>query len=518
MRLINTETLELEEYTDYELPEYAILSHTWGKEEMSFWDLQSAEALSEPGHDKIKNCCSRAAADGLKYAWVYTCCIDKTSSAELSEAINSMYRWYKRSKVCYAYLSDVSQDSINPKGVNRAIENSLVGKAIGKSNWFKRGWTLQELIAPQQVMFFADDWSQVGTKAGWSIWLSEVTGINEGVLLGKSPERVPVAHRMSWAAGRQTTRVEDIAYSLMGLFGVNMPMIYGEGEMAFVRLQEEIMKRTHDRSLFAWKSADNSYRGLLARSPAEFASCKELVRDKYPPEYTSPSAPGLVINNFGNSFSSLSGTQMNEIDTPFSQTNMGLCIRSPLIDTGRGTVEAVLDWRYKDEKHRVRIAMESLPNGKNQFVRRFWTISPSDEDEKCNIQTIYVKQFFDVQYTPRVPKSSHIFHVRVGPDLIISQVYPPGQWNKSDRILKVPAERPCVAGVLLLEINTNHTVGSKKRKLNCVVYLGCDNEACCWAYIGQKGGRRLKQLLCLNPSRNTMRDVPMVYLPGSTCN
>lgn len=163
------------------------------------------------------------------------CCIDKTSTAELSEAINSMFRWYRKAEICYAYLADV-------KGTTD----------LAQSRWFTRGWTLQELCAPAVIIFYSSNWQYIGSKFELRERLQHITGIEEEVLTTGQIYTVSVARRMSWAANRQTTRVEDLAYCLMGIFDVNMPLLYGEGKRSFIRLQEEIMKVSDDHSLFAW--------------------------------------------------------------------------------------------------------------------------------------------------------------------------------------------------------------------------------------------------------------------------
>ncbi|KAK0639127.1 hypothetical protein B0T16DRAFT_336794, partial [Cercophora newfieldiana] len=164
-----------------------------------------------------------------------TCCIDKSSNTELCQAINSMYRWYREAVVCYTYLADVPE------------------RGFEESEWFDRGWTLQELIAPPLVVFFDAEWIRIGTKSSMSATISAVTCIPQKILLTSNHADASVAQKMSWAAGRKTSVVEDRAYSLMGLFDISMPMIYGEGERAFVRLQEEILKMTDDLSIFVWK-------------------------------------------------------------------------------------------------------------------------------------------------------------------------------------------------------------------------------------------------------------------------
>ncbi|GLB12364.1 hypothetical protein AtubIFM57258_010046 [Aspergillus tubingensis] len=266
MRLLNTCLSDtgdfvIQEFFDYELPPYAILSHTWGNEEVTFQEINAASAKEKSGYNKIIQCCSVARADGHKYVWIDTCCIDKTSSAELSEAINSMYLWYQKSDLCYAILADVQSED-----------------GIYKSRWLTRGWTLQELSAPSRVMFLNERWEVLGDRATLRDRLSEYTGIPAGILSGEEDlETSSVAQRMSWAAKRQTRRVEDRAYSLMGIFNVNMPLIYGEGENAFIRLQEEIMRISDDQSLFAWASSDDRG-GLLATSPAAFAHSHNIIR------------------------------------------------------------------------------------------------------------------------------------------------------------------------------------------------------------------------------------------------
>ncbi len=199
---------------------------------------------TDPGlSPKIREACRVARANGYQYLWIDSCCIDKTSSSELSEAINSMYQWYARADVCYAFLADV------PAEEDRRKKDSK----FRQSRWFTRGWTLQELIAPANVLFLCDDWTFIGSKHSLASLITEITNISYNALLRVEPlKEFCVAERLSWAARRQTTRVEDRAYSLLGIFAINMPTLYGEGDGAFRRLQEEIMRRIPDQSLFAW--------------------------------------------------------------------------------------------------------------------------------------------------------------------------------------------------------------------------------------------------------------------------
>ncbi|KAJ6779953.1 hypothetical protein PWT90_06599 [Aphanocladium album] len=331
MRLLNTSTLTLEEFYGSAIPEYAILSHRWLDGEVSFQDLQSGEAASKAGYAKIKLCCEQAAKDGLDYAWVDTCCIDKTSSAELNEAINSMYAWYRESAICYAFLSDV--------------QSSSADDTFDASAWFTRGWTLQELIAPAHVVFYNAAWETLGTRDEEPLTerISRVTNIDAAILRGEASLReCSVAQRMSWAAGRTTTRLEDRAYSLLGLFGVNMPMLYGEGgARAFLRLQEEIMKASDDQSLFAWGSdSEQQLTGLLASSPADFAGCADVV---------------------------VAGQRWNH--QPYSMTNRGLSLEMPMVPWGMETFMAALDCEVAGRTNsRIGIYLRMLPESE-QFAR-----------------------------------------------------------------------------------------------------------------------------------------------------
>ena len=274
-----------------QLPPYAILSHKWGRveDEVSFDELtdQNAANRQKNGYKKIESCCRQALRDGLTYAWIDTCCINKESSAELSEAINSMYEWYRRSKTCYVYLEDVHK-SIKGKEKDGEDCESTVSQ-FKKSKWFTRGWTLQEMIAPKDVRFFTAEWVEIGRKRQPSVarLLSQITGIPVDILLGKSKVRnICASQIMFWASKRQTTRTEDRAYSLLGLFNISLPVMYGESSRAFRRLQEEIVRSTFDHTIFAWSLEDEGkiYSGLLADSPGAFAhsgSIRKMPYDNY---------------------------------------------------------------------------------------------------------------------------------------------------------------------------------------------------------------------------------------------
>ena len=305
MRLLDTTTLLLSEFFGDLIPQYVALSHTWvTNQEISLQDLQEIhkhprELSPHPftlksGYQKIVECCKQARDNGFEWAWIDTCCIDKTSSAELSEAINSMFQWYRNCQICYTFLSDVSDGDI--------LDN--VDSEFRNSRWFTRGWTLQELLAPPDLRFFSRSWNILGDRCHLRDLISEVTGIparylgpanvvpqpSSSSLQNHRPDsffKASVAQRMSWASRRNTTRKEDLSYCLLGIFNANIPLLYGEGDKAFRRLQEEIIKQTNDQSLFAWgyklypdpEIATDFMRpySYLATSPADFKYCQNMV-------------------------------------------------------------------------------------------------------------------------------------------------------------------------------------------------------------------------------------------------
>lgn len=303
MRLLNVQTLELEQFLGNNTPPYAILSHTWGVEEVTFHDLSSSKYQHLQGFKKIQGCCKICRQEGYRYVWIDTCCIDKSSSAELSEAINSMFKWYKQSAVCYAHLSDVH---------SLPMHSDMVFTEFVQSLWFTRGWTLQELLAPDSVIFFNSSWQILGTKTNRSLMrsITSATNIDAELFIPRSPNhgdhdlvdvtqqlrRYSIAQKLSWAAKRKTSRVEDQAYCLLGIFEVNMPLLYGEGDRAFLRLQQVIMQESNDTSIFAWEYPmsfpTRSTSGLLAYSPAFFEERSDVryleYSDVKPDAQTAP--------------------------------------------------------------------------------------------------------------------------------------------------------------------------------------------------------------------------------------
>ncbi|KAH9858581.1 heterokaryon incompatibility protein-domain-containing protein [Lenzites betulinus] len=287
MWLLSTKRLELVFFNrpDQVPGGYAILSHVWQKSEQSFQDIK--KLLSPPVfYDdprisaKVCGCARTAESYGFHWLWIDASCIDKTSSAELSEAINSMFDWYAAARICFAYVQDVPESCVL----------AASGSAFRLSRWFTRGWTLQELLAPRCLIFLSETWTFLGTKASLASLLAEITGIDVEILtFRRDIQQVSVARRMSWASRRETTRPEDEAYCLLGIFGITMPTIYGEGREDFRRLQGEILKHSPDQSLFAWGRALPSgspsaqlgrdirdpASALFANSPRDFESSAE---------------------------------------------------------------------------------------------------------------------------------------------------------------------------------------------------------------------------------------------------
>ncbi|KAL8724355.1 MAG: hypothetical protein Q9181_006860 [Wetmoreana brouardii] len=299
IRLLNAKTCRLPDNDEKKAQQgqsYVIISHVWGDTEIVFEDMPRFEELSTSSKRlsaaKISGACEmvlRGYNGDIKYLWLDTVCIDKKNLTELSMSINSMYKWYRQAKVCFVYLQDFPGKDID---------------VFTKSRWFTRGWTLQELIAPERVIFFDRNWRWIGDKESLQEELYARTKITTMFLLGKSNiSKASIAQRMSWFSGRETTVEEDAAYCLLGIYGVNMPLLYGEGrERAFRRLQEEIMRYSDDHSIFAWTSIAplKEGSGFLAGSPDYFKSTgnyehKPDVRTSEPFEMTNK---GISIKVF----------------------------------------------------------------------------------------------------------------------------------------------------------------------------------------------------------------------------
>jgi hypothetical protein len=235
--------LMITSFDDNKPPPYAILSHRWGEEaeEVSFEDIASNTGKGKSGYKKIRFCGDQAKHDGLRYFWIDTCCINKANKAEHSLAIRSMFRWYRNAARCYVYLSDVSALSLGDK---READLPLWDSEFRNSAWFTRGWTLQELLASSMVEFFSHEWYRLGDRVSLKSQIHEVTTIPHEVLEGSPLFQFSVDERFRWRQDRHTKVKEDAAYSLSGIFDVDIAPVYGEGaEQAFRRLHDKIRKQ-----------------------------------------------------------------------------------------------------------------------------------------------------------------------------------------------------------------------------------------------------------------------------------
>lgn len=280
IRLLEVERYELPHEDEIKrqqgLP-YVIFSHVWQQKEILFDDVPQfkiwARTPSPPpwaksdSAKKVQATCRAVLQryqEKILHLWLDTVCINKKNLTELSMSINSMYRWYKQAQACFVYLEDFPSKDVS---------------VWTESKWFIRGWTLQELVAPKDVVFFDKHWRVLGNKLGLWKELANRTKIDQKYLLHHvNISQASISQRMSWFGGRETTVPEDTAYCLLGIFGVNMPLLYGEGrERAFRRLQEEIMRYSDDHSLFAWKSPSRHASGLLASYPAYFQGMNDYM-------------------------------------------------------------------------------------------------------------------------------------------------------------------------------------------------------------------------------------------------
>jgi hypothetical protein len=443
MRLINTSTGRFEEFIGRNIPKYAILSHTWEEEEVSFKDTSDPSCKSKKGYSKIAMTCRLAAEAGLGYAWVDTCCIDKSSSAELTEAINSMFQWYGRAAICYVYFSDMVPSA--------SLETGLQG-----CRWFTRGWTLQELIAPKKIDFFDQSWSYRGNKLELIDDLARITGINIEVLQHTKPlSTVAVAQKMSWAAHRQTTRIEDAAYCLLGIFDVNMAMLYGEEEKAFRRLQEEIIRTAPDYSIFAWTAPPTFqnaqshkgrvFSGILAASPLHFSKCGSVV----------------MLNQA-------------DIRTDFSVSNQGIKMHSrqrlePI--AGEQGYRYIFPVCFSEAQTTLGVRLRKC--GPNQFLREdpftrvvlkatFWENIP---------RSIYLLTQLPGDRSI-LQSRPHVLQIRLPPEMRVTESWPWARWDGEDQIffLSSDSAQDCgaarITGTLNLLIR-NHSVPVS---FDCIFY------------------------------------------------
>ncbi|TBU21808.1 HET-domain-containing protein [Dichomitus squalens] len=386
MRILDTWTGQFVE-VDPKETKFAILSHTWREREQTYDELKIVQAryggpsrtgyTSRPSSPSFGSHSHPTRTD--RSIWnddelsrkIRQAC--RTSSSELSESINSMYQWYGRANVCFAHLADV------PSGDDPRATQS----AFRRSRWFTRGWTLQELIAPLNVIFLSDDWNVIGTKSTLIGPIEDITSIPaEALLHTKSLDDFSVAQRLSWAATRETTRMEDEAYSLLGIFDINMPTLYGEGERAFRRLQEEIVRRVPDQSLFAWTDV---YQGSdIHRRSTAGGEKYSLARYKYGVSLFAASINGFaadskdiavvspaILHQFGRS---------DLLSTEYTPTPQGIRTQLPVLPLSRlfPQVEVVFPGNVPESQWYVAILGCEHRRSAGCLLRRVCYIPPSD--------------------------------------------------------------------------------------------------------------------------------------------
>ncbi|KAL8969053.1 MAG: hypothetical protein Q9197_004546 [Variospora fuerteventurae] len=362
IRLLHAERRELpdeDEISGQQGLPYVIISHVWQRKEVLFEDgpnLRSWTESSPPppsaksgSVQKITGACKavREYGDGrITHLWLDNVCIDKKNLTEFSMSINSMYQWYKRANVCFAYLEDYS-DKFPTSDV----------PVFTRSKWFTRGWCLQEMLAPSKVIFFDKSWKAIGNKESLQTQLTARTHISKDFLLNKADiSRASVSQRMSWFAGRETTVPEDTAYCLLGIFGVNMPLLYGEGkERAFRRLQEEIMRYSDDHTLFAWKSPSAREPGLPPETDL-LASSQDYFK-----------GTGDYVHN-----------PNKQNNRPFQMTNKGVSIDLYLQQYQGGYI-ASIDCLH-GQSHYLGIFLKCLSDANQQYRR-------TRTDELCKVMS-----------------------------------------------------------------------------------------------------------------------------------
>lgn len=404
---------------------YATLSHRWESDEVTFQDVQSGSFRDKRGYIKIRRTCKQAIEHDIPYVWVDTCCIDKKSSAEVAEAVNSMWQWYYDAKLCYVYLYDVPRLCPELRDTDNHTDRPWYNQ-FARSEWWSRGWTLQELLASRDAMFYGEDWGFLGRKSKLHRTISRITGIDLGALEDRETlGEYMIARKLSWAAGRKTTRLEDRAYSLLGLFGISLPLMYGEGNGAFVRLQEELVRTTTDHSVFAWGPYQDGEKAnmLFAVSPDQFRCGSKMVQ-------------------------CFRGGR----DNPFHLTNRGVSFDSVLVTENDNTMLFILNCMYEDDLRgplglRICQKDESTSHIKEGYAvlpDEYWIVPDSDRarltvyDDMPKHYIRKVKLLRDhpakvaAYVKPRVASPPKIW-LRTRARIV--DAYPAGQWNLKTGVL-----------------------------------------------------------------------------------
>jgi hypothetical protein len=456
MRLINTSSYKLQDFpSSHERPAYAILSHTWrGSGEATYhdlqtlnrWSMRSMSSADGGTYHKVYNACRVAKADGLRWLWIDSCCIDHSSSAEVQEAINEMWSWYAGAEVCYGHLEDLSNSLVQwTKAEERALYRQL-----SKCRWFARSWTLPELLAPRAFKFYDGRWTFLGTRDALARTLAKITGIDMLVLIRRRRiSTFSIATRMSWASKRQARRIEDRTYSLLGIFDVYMPICYGEGARAFRRLQEELIRNNLDQSIFVWAASRTGAGGeagetdptaLLASSPSHFAEANGVV---------SWGRPGA-----------------------FELTNRGLRASLPLLRQGSGGPDdvflAILNCRYLSEMDTaITLRLQRYP-GSDQFYISATVAKGESSRASFRLITISSHAITAAEYCTVEIARKREEHQNPGvkfwlrpsasntcdPAPYVVRIEPSEFWDPSAKLLLAPPMSPHVRAWMLLRLPT----------------------------------------------------------------
>ncbi|KAG0645438.1 Vegetative incompatibility HET-E-1 [Hyphodiscus hymeniophilus] len=454
MRLINTKTMRLEDFSVRKVPEYAILSHTWTEEEVTFHEItgQDDAFIRKAGFAKILKTCVLARANNIKYAWVDTCCIDKTSSAELTEAINSMFRWYRNASICYAYLSDL------PHRKN-------VRKSVDQVNETDSTISYDEL---RVVEFYDENWTFRGTKADFAENIHRFTHIDQLVLQGGGQlTKLSIAERMTWASRRKTTRIEDTAYCLLGIFDINMPLLYGEGEKAFTRLQEEIIKNNSDLSIFGWSPEQSS----AAAGP--LGPRKQTVISV---DWHVGFSDGCEVDcghgdNNEAAFYSVLAPSPDEFVTPSDWDILGSTEHSV---TNRGIkIYCRTKTTFFKPTHEFSWGIVLDKIGPDAFIRSRKRLILLDGNTKSFVSETRHRAIFLLTQAPQSTQSSTYVPLRIreGFHFIINSATPENRWNSATRSWYIENESPYEWGMVSLEFAD---LGNRSRV--CVLFLGSSGQ------------------------------------------
>jgi hypothetical protein len=434
MRLLGTRSIELAQFLPRQIPRYAILSHTWSTnpdEQVLFSDMGKEAAKQKRAyHQKVLPACQKALEHGFDYMWIDTCCIDKSSSAELQEAINSMFKWYADSSICFVYLEDVC-------ATTEDFESAML-----ESRWFTRGWTLQELVAPDKIIFHSQDWNELGTRASLASLISTKTNIDKKILTNPCPSfMIPgrsVANRMSWAAFRETTRPEDLAYCLLGIFDVNMPLLYGEGEeKAFFRLQQAILESSDDQSLLAWNEVSRfklTLRGPFAKHPIQFKDSSRIVPLPGVPDNYLMNSSGLRIDLL---ISPSNGLLVSRFEESVHHPGVWGVLRCHYENDFSGPIAIPLEWQpWKGKLVYARRGDDITTIDRSSLVKRDFSHHVLDESREGPLapqaQNIIIQRNPDQRWIPDCEK----FHFENWPeDCSLIRAIPEDQWNPTSRIM-----------------------------------------------------------------------------------